>query len=78
MHESIVLKGVFEATYRRQTCRETRGVQVHYLWKGLLLEEFSNDPHIHLPQIEAGGNGSNPVFLVTTWTELARRAAEFI
>lgn len=78
MRESIVLKGVFEATYRRQARGETRRVQMHYLRKSLLLEELSNDPYIHLPQIQAGGNGSNPVFLVTTWTELARRAAEFI
>lgn len=51
---------------------------MHDMREGILLKKFPDDPHIHLPQIQARGNGSNPVFLVTTRTELARRAAVLV
>ncbi|CAG9561607.1 unnamed protein product [Danaus chrysippus] len=42
---------------------------MHRLRASVLLEELPHDPHIHLPQVQARGDGSNPVFLVTTWTD---------
>lgn len=51
---------------------------MHDMRKGILFEKLADDPHIHLPQVEARGNGSNPVFLVTTRAELARRAAVLV
>lgn len=78
MRESIVLKGVFETAHRGQARGEARGVPLHHLRAGVLLAQLAHDAHIHLPQVQARGHGSNPVFLVTTWTELARRAAELI
>lgn len=76
MRESFVLKGVVETAYRWQACRETRGIPLYHMRESVLLEELPHDPHIYLPQGEARGAGPDPVFLVTTWTELARRAAE--
>ncbi|CAH0398155.1 unnamed protein product [Chilo suppressalis] len=78
MRESSVLKGVTEAAYRGQTRREAGGVPLHYLRAGVLLEELADDAYIHLPQVEARRDGPNPVFLVTTWTELARPSAELV
>lgn len=51
---------------------------MQHMREGLLLEELPDDAHLHLPQVEAGGNRTNAVFLVTTGTELARRAAVLI
>lgn len=73
-----MLKGVSETAYRGQARREAGRVQVHDMRAGLLLEELPDDPHIHLPQVEAGGDGSYPIFLVTTWAELVRHAAELV
>lgn len=79
MREGIVLKGVPEAAFRRQTLWEARGVPMHHLREGILLEELADDPYIHLPQVKAGGDRANrAVFLVTTRTELARPAAVLI
>lgn len=78
MREGSVLEGVAEAAYRRQARREAGGVSVHDMRKGILFEELPDDAHIHLPQVEAGGDGSDPVFLVTTGAELARRAAVLV
>lgn len=46
--------------------------------ESVLLEKLPDDAHIHLPQVAARGDGSNPVFLVTTRTELARHAAALV
>lgn len=71
MREGTVLESVSEAARRRQARREAGGVPVHDMRKGILFEELPDDAHIHLPQNEARGDGSNPVFLVTTRAELA-------
>lgn len=52
---------------------------MHHMREGILLEELPDDPYIHLPQVKAGGDRAHwAVFLVTTRTELARRAAVLI
>lgn len=51
---------------------------MHDMREGVLLEKLPDDPHLHLPQIQARGDRANPVFSVTTRTDLARRAAVFI
>jgi hypothetical protein len=71
MREGSVLKGLAEAAYRGQARREAGGVPLYDLRAGVLLEEFADDPHLHLPQVEARGDRANSVFLVTTRTELA-------
>lgn len=70
-----MLEGVPQAAHCRQARRAAGGVQVHDLRAGLLLTELPDDAHIHLPQVPAGGDRPDSVFLVTTRTELARRAA---
>lgn len=76
MPEGSVLEGVAEAAHRRQARRTPAGVSVHDMRKGILFEKLADDAHIYLPQVEAGGDGSNrTVFLVTTGAELVRRAA---
>lgn len=78
LRQGSVLEGVAEAAYRGQTCREAGGVQVHDMRARVLLPELPDDAHIHLPQVAARGERTNPVFLVTTRAELARRAAVLV
>lgn len=73
-----MLEGLLEAAHRGQARREAGGVPLHDLREGVLLSELPDDAHIHLPQVEAGRDGANSVFLVTTREELARRAAELV
>lgn len=77
MREGTMFKGVIEAAHSWQACREAGRVQMHNMWESVLFEELVDDPYIHLPQVEAGGR-SDTIFLVTTRTEMARRAAVFI
>lgn len=74
MRESVVLEGVAEEAYRRQARGAPGGIQVHDMREGLLFPELANDPHLHVPQVEARRDGHYPVFLVTTGAVLARAA----
>lgn len=73
-----MLEGLAQAAYRGQARGEAGGVPLHNMRASLLLTEFPDDAYLHLPQVEARGNGANSVFLVTTRTELARRAAAIL
>lgn len=56
LRQGVVLEGVAEASHSGQARRATGGIPVCDLRTRLLLEEFANDAHLHVPQVAAGGH----------------------